>query len=176
MFTTKLQALPVQEGTLEGRPDASTLSADTILLHLLDGRPVRVPYLTAGHHHRDDPEASPVVAQLLSSSSAGHPYNGKPLVRVELDNGRILVLAVDRMGHEPVCERCAPLWSRLEEILDQVPAGAAITAGVEIGTVDGIAMLVVDAEDLEEARADDGPDDDPEAPGAVPALVSEVAA
>lgn len=119
-----------------------------ILVHLLDGRPVRVPYLTVGHHRRDDPAASPVVAQLLSSSTAGHPYNGKPLARVQLDSGKILVLAVDRMAHEALCDTCAPLWAHLEEILDQVPAGSSISAGVEIGTADGIALLVVDAEDL----------------------------
>lgn len=138
---------------------ASAWAATDWLRHLLDGATVVVPFVSVGHHDRADPAASPVVARVFSSGDAlpSHPYNGRPLALVETEGPRpqLLMLNIDRLAHGRGCPRCAPVWARYDEILDEIPAGSMISAVTIVHTSLGEARLVVDAADIEPDPDDD---------------------
>ena len=118
--------------------------------HLSDGEPVYLPYATLGHYTRDDPAASPEVDAFHGLHPWPHPYSGKPVALIELTNGALNMVAVDRLAHAPRCSACAPTWSHLEQLLEDVPDDAGISAGIPITTDHGPALLLVDAHDLPE--------------------------
>ena len=67
-----------------------------------------------------------------------------------------MIVAIDRLAHTAACERCAPVWERLRAAFEGIPSDASITGGVEVGTSEGMATLLVDVEDLpDEAFEDD---------------------
>lgn len=121
--------------------------------HLRDDEPsVFVPYLGVGHYASNDPAASPVVAEWLADDEElpPHPYSGKPMVLVRLDDGRQLLVAIDRLVHSGKCAGCAAQLKPLEKAVRGLPEGGMLSAVMEVQLVDGPVLLVVDAMDMED--------------------------
>lgn len=133
---------------------------DDVIDHLSDGEPVALPYAYVGHHPAESDAASPVVGVVHSVIPEAHPYRpGLELVIAELEAGGRVAVASDRMAHANGCERCAAIWDRYRGMLVGLPDGAMITAGMEIQTGQGVATLLVDAEDLPEDLFTEGAED-----------------
>lgn len=115
----------------------------SVVAHLLDAQAVMIPYLTVGHHRRDDPAASPVVSRLVAAGDelARHPYTGAPM-------------ALERLAHHGSCPTCNTVWEHLEQILDTLPEGTHLyePLPVPVFTVHGAAHLIVSV-------TDEGPND-----------------
>lgn len=117
--------------------------------HLLDGDPVMIPYLSAGHHRRDDPAASPIVSRLVATGDdlPRHPYTGEPMSLVEISTGRLIMIATDRLGHATTCTACRELWDELDAMIDHLPDGARLYEPLPtpVHTVHGEATLILAA-------------------------------
>lgn len=118
--------------------------------HLLDGREVVVPLALAGHYPRMSSAASPVVSEILlgEEETPPHPYSGGGCVLARLATEQQVIVATERLAHRGACIECAPVWERLQAAFEGVPDGASLTAGVEVLTDEGPALLVVDVFDL----------------------------
>ena len=130
---------------------------DEHLRHLMtEGGAAHVPYMRVGHYRRDAPEASPEVAVAIAASGLPpHPYNGKPVVLVRLVDESLLIAATDRLAHTPECTRCAPIWRRFDELLKDIPEAGMLSAGIEVTTSEGPAILLVGVEDVPEDEPDE---------------------
>lgn len=135
----------VRKLAVVGGSDAGTIG------HLLDGDTVMIPYLSAGHHRRDDPAASPIVSRLVATGDdlPRHPYSGEPMSLVEISTGRLIMIATDRLGHATSCTACRALWDELDAMIDHLPDGAGLYEPLPtpVHTVHGEATLILDAHD-----------------------------
>lgn len=126
-------------------------AADDRLDHLDDGEPVYLPYITAGHYRREQPEASPQATAFLAMSSDTHPYSSEPMSLVSTDSAgsRLLLVAVRRLAHARTCPDCASTWDELDHQLSEIPEDGAISAGLQATTEDGREVtLIVDVQDM----------------------------
>lgn len=123
------------------------------IAHLLDGDTVLIPYLSAGHHRRDDPAASPIVSRLVATGDdlPRHPYTGEQMSLVEISTGRLIMIATDRLGHATSCTACRALWDELDAMIDDLPDGARLYEPLPtpVHTVHGEATLIIDAHDTD---------------------------
>ncbi|MGZ1492525.1 hypothetical protein [Brevibacterium sediminis] len=124
----------------------------------LFGQAVAVPFLYAGHVHRDDPAATPTVERMaVSGRKHLHPFTGKPLIAIQLENdSRLLFAAFDRLAcGDTDCGTCDSIWEDYQSEINAVPEDASISGLMEAG-LDG--PVVIDARDLPPEAVDETED------------------
>ncbi|MGO0605939.1 hypothetical protein [Brevibacterium linens] len=136
---------------------ATSQTVEKHIAHLFGTKTV-VPFLYAGHVDHHDPAATPIVDALAWSGYQHlHPFTGKGLVAIQLENdSRVLFAAFDRLTCiDTACATCESIWEDYQSEINAVPEDASISGLMEAG-LDG--PVVIDARDLPPEAFDESED------------------